>query len=60
MEGATDPAGSSANLISSIAGWATHPFSNEMNIKGWALFVGLILVLTILWLMVLHDLRGSL
>lgn len=48
-----------ANLTTSLLGWAQHPFSSQMDIAHWALFVGLVIVLTILWFMVLRDLRGE-
>ena len=60
MENETTGVGTaSATVMSSIAGWASHPFSTQMDIKGWALFVGLIIVLTVLWFFVLKDLRGE-
>lgn len=48
-----------ATVLSSLKSWAAQPFSTQMNLKGWTLFVGLMLVLVILWIMVLRDLRGE-
>lgn len=49
----------SATVVTSLTSWAAHPFSTTMNLGGWAAFTGLVLVLTILWLMVLRDLKGD-
>ena len=35
--------------LNDVKSWATHPLKEDGNIIDWALFVGLIIVLTILW-----------
>lgn len=49
-----------SSVFSGLGDWAKHPFTVDMNLWDWALFTGLIIVLSILWLMVLHDLKGEL
>lgn len=46
-------------MLSSITAWAKQPFTEDMDLTHWALFVGLIIVLAISWAFVLHDLKGE-
>lgn len=48
-----------ATVITTLKDYAAHPFSTEMSLSRWALFTGVIVAMTILWIMVLHDLRGE-
>jgi hypothetical protein len=45
-------------FFNSFTNWASRPFNSEMNVLNWALFVGLILVLVILWSRVLKSMEG--
>ncbi len=36
-------------VLSNMLGWAGMPFSEDMDLFHWALFVGLILILAFLW-----------
>lgn len=54
-----NPVDGTATVVSSLKGWAAQPFARQMSVTGWALFTGLIIVLTIFWLMILHDLKGE-
>ena len=36
--------------------WYSHPFKSDMDTKGWFLFIGLIVILMILWRMILSHL----
>lgn len=42
-------------VISSLTAWAKQPFTTQMDVTGWALFTGLILVLIGLWSRVLKH-----
>lgn len=55
----SDVGDGTATVLTSLKSWAAQPFSTQMSLKGWALFVGLMIVLVILWIMVLRDLRGE-
>jgi hypothetical protein len=44
-----------ASVSSAVATWAAQPFKTDMSVMGWALFLGLIIVLTILWHFVLRE-----
>lgn len=48
-----------ASVIDTLKGWASQPFTTQMNLFQWALFTGLIVVLVIMWMMVLRDLKGE-
>lgn len=37
------------NMISSFKAWWNQPFTSSGSVWNWALFIGLILVLIILW-----------
>lgn len=41
--------------VSRLSGWAAQPFSSQMNLWGWFLFTGLIIVIAILWTRVLRH-----
>lgn len=55
MNSVTDGLGT---VFSSIHDWAKQPFQTQMDAWHWALFVGLILVLSFTWHLVLRDLKG--
>lgn len=44
-------------LFSRLTALWTRPFNEEMDLLSWALFVGLILVLVILWSRVLSHIE---
>ena len=41
------------NLWSAIKAWSQAPFKQNMGVAGWALFVGLLVILCFLWSRVL-------
>lgn len=43
-----------SGVITNISNWAAQPFSEDMDVGSWALFVGLIACLSILWALVIH------
>ncbi len=45
-------------VASGLGNWAKQPFSSDMDVTGWALFVGLVVCLAISWNFVLHDVKG--
>ena len=47
-------------VFASIGEWGKQPFSSDMDLGGWALFVGLLIALSILWGFVLRDVKGEL
>ena len=55
----SDSADGTATVISSLQAWAKQPFSTEMDLTHWGLFTGLVIVLAIIWLMILHELKGE-
>ena len=55
----TDAPDGAASVVTNIKNWATMPFSTQMDFTHWALFTGLIICLTIFWLMVLHETLGE-
>jgi len=42
-------------VFSRIAAWAQQPFKSEMDLGGWVLFVGLIIILAFAWTRVLNH-----
>jgi hypothetical protein len=44
-----------ADLTAGIQNWATQPFTNTMDLRGWIEFTGLIIVVSILWFMALKE-----
>lgn len=36
-------------FFESFSSWLSQPFRRDMDVIGWALFVGLIVILLILW-----------
>ena len=36
-------------FLDSFGNWFAQPFRRDMDVTGWALFVGLIIVLLVLW-----------
>lgn len=48
-----------SDVTSSLSEWAATPFTMDMDLVHWGLFTGLVIVLTIMWLLVLKDLRGA-
>lgn len=49
-----------AGVVTELKTWAKQPFNQEMDLMHWALFVGVIIVLAILWKMVLGDIKSTL
>jgi hypothetical protein len=45
-------------MVSSIKAWLLQPFKSNGSVWNWALFIGLILVLIILWSRVIAMLSG--
>ena len=48
-----------ANTVTDLQNWAKQPFTQSMDVTGWALFTGLILCLVVLWHHILRDVRGE-
>lgn len=36
-------------VVSSLKAWAKQPFNSKMDLWGWILFTGLVLVIAALW-----------
>lgn len=47
--------GGNAGIASSVAQWAAQPFKSDMSVSGWALFLGLLIVIVILWNKVIGE-----
>jgi hypothetical protein len=48
-----------ANLVSGFKSWAAQPFKSQMDLFGWTLFVGLLIIIVILWTRILaHIFMG--
>lgn len=37
------------NVFTEMYDWSKKPYSQDMSLKGWIAFIGMLLVLTILW-----------
>lgn len=55
-----NPASATSDIVSTLQNWASKPFSEDMDLTHWALFVGLVACLSLLWKLVLNDLKGEL
>lgn len=42
------------NLFEEMHDWAKKPYSEDMSLKGWIAFIGLLIVITILWRQVIN------
>lgn len=42
------------NIIEEMHDWSKKPYSSDMSLKGWIAFIGLLLVVTILWRQVIN------
>jgi len=43
------------NIFDSVKNWAKKPFSTDMNLGQWFLFLGLAIIISAFWNRVLHD-----
>jgi hypothetical protein len=43
--------------VSRLGNWAHQPFTSQMNLGGWFLFTGLILILAWFWTRVLRHVQ---
>lgn len=41
-------------LFKDMADWSKEPFRSDMNLTGWLMFIGLIIVAIILWQQVIR------
>lgn len=46
--------------LSHVKSWLAKPFNEDMSAVQWALFVGLILVILVMWRIVLHHIETAL
>lgn len=46
--------------LSHVNSWIQKPFSEDMSAANWALFVGLILVLLLVWKIILRHIETAL
>ena len=47
-------------FVSRVKGWIAHPFTSDMSILNWALFVGLVLIAAFFWTRVMsHIVEGA-
>jgi len=42
-------------MLSNVASWVSHPFSEDMSLWSWVLFLVVILTISVLWLQILHH-----
>lgn len=49
-----------SSAIDNLKGWVAQPFNTQMSLSHWFLFTGLVLVAVVLWIMILHELKGEL
>lgn len=47
------------NVSGKIGEWVKQPFNASMDLTHWFLFTGLLIVISIAWMMILHELRGE-
>jgi|WetSurMetagenome_2_1015567.scaffolds.fasta_scaffold01633_7 hypothetical protein len=48
------------DALSHAQNWIAKPFSEDMSVVRWALFVGLVLVLLVMWRIILHHIETAL
>jgi hypothetical protein len=48
------------DALSHVNSWIKKPFSEDMGVGQWALFVGLILVILVLWRIILRHIETAL
>jgi hypothetical protein len=42
-------------MLSNVASWAAQPFSEDMDVWKWAIFVVVIVTVAVLWLQILNH-----
>lgn len=47
------------SIASRIIAWAKKPYSDDMSLSGWFLFLGLLAVLTYLWTRILRAIADN-
>lgn len=46
-------------MLNSFKAWYAKPYSADMNVTGWMLMLGLFMVGSLLWAMVLGHIRAA-
>lgn len=44
--------------MESLKKWWEKPFDTDMSVSGWFLFFGLLIVISVLWALVLRELKA--
>lgn len=57
---AANPADATSSILVNLKNWAAQPFSSQMDLTGWFLWTGLVLVLIVAWTMIIHELEITL
>lgn len=47
------------DAASSVSEWAQQPFALDMDLLHWGLFTGLVVIAAIMWMQVLHTIKGE-
>lgn len=42
------------NIFTEVHDWSKKPFSDEMSLKGWFAFIGMMIIITILWRQIIN------
>lgn len=42
------------NIFTEMHEWSKLPYSPDMDLKGWLAFIGLLIVITVLWMQVIR------
>lgn len=46
-------------MLTKIKAWYAKPYSSDMNVTGWLLMVGLFMVGSLFWAMILGHIRAA-
>jgi hypothetical protein len=49
-----------SDVLSHAKNWVAKPFGEDMSIAQWFLFIGLVVVLLMLWRIILHHIETAL
>lgn len=44
-------------MLAQFKAWWAKPYDDEMSVTGWFLFFGLLIVLSVLWALVLREIK---
>lgn len=48
-------AGQTGGVMSRVSAWVAHPFTEDMDLVHWFLFLGMVIIAVILWVFVINK-----